>query len=180
MHFKIAANEMVMSDGPGGKRISFEVKGTPLVQQRTKMSGTTMKRTYLYDPSSEKKKEFARTVSDEMKACGATHFPFFSDSTAVLMNAKYVLPRPKNHFVKNKNQDRIQLTADAMSFPRGKDIDNLNKFVTDALEGTLYANDTNIVWGVVKKCFATDISEAVGWSELEFAKVVCTSSPSST
>jgi hypothetical protein len=87
MHFEIAADKLVMSDGPVGKR-SYCWTGTPLVQQRAKMSGTTMRRTYLYNPSLEKKKEFARMVSDKMKACGQTSFPYFTDATAILMNAK--------------------------------------------------------------------------------------------
>ena len=170
VHFKIAADSMVMSDGPGGKRISFEVKGTPLVQQRTKISGT-----HLYDPCSEKKKEFAKTVSDEMKACGQTTFPYFTDATAILCNAKHVLPRPQNQFV--RGWGRARLAVDACSFPRGKDLDNLNKFVTDALHNVLYKNDTNIVCGKTLKCFATDSSEAIGWTELEFIKVVCIDPP---
>jgi Holliday junction resolvase RusA-like endonuclease len=106
-----------------------------------------------------------------MIACGQTTFPFFLDSTAILVNAKYVLPRPKKDFVKkSKNKTLI---SGASPFPRGKDVDNLNKFATDALKSILYANNTNIVTGQIKKCYATDISEAVGWCELEFLKVVC-------
>jgi Holliday junction resolvase RusA-like endonuclease len=159
-----------MSDGPGGKRISFEVKGTPLVQQRAKMSGATMRRTHFYHPSAKYKKEFVTTVRKEMIACGQTTFPFFLDSTAILVNAKYVLPRPKKDFVKNKNKARLQLISGAVPFPHGKDINNLNKFTTDALESILYANDTNIVTGEVKKCYTTNISETAGWCELKFLK----------
>jgi Holliday junction resolvase RusA-like endonuclease len=79
------------------------------------------------------------------------------------MNAKHILPRPKKDVVKNKTP--IQLTADAVSFPCGKDINNLNKFVMDALSHILYVNDTNIVCGEVEKYLQpTSWKMSAGWS----------------
>ncbi len=44
----------------------------------------------------------------------------------------------------------------------------------DALEQTLYMNDTNIVHVECEKCFcASDSVDSVGWTELNFWKVVC-------
>lgn len=106
---------------------------------------------------------------------GANTFPFFDDRSALLLTEKFVLPRPKKDFVKNKIPR--QLVPDASTFPRGKDVDNLSKFVTDALEGTLYLNDTIIVREVEEKTYPTDISEDVGWTEVEFCKVVLLDPP---
>ncbi len=84
------------------------------------------------------------------------------------LKVKFVLARPKKDFENNK------LKANATSFPRGKDVDNLLKFVLDALEQTLYMNDTNIVHVECEKCFcASDSVDSVGWTELNFWKVVC-------
>jgi Holliday junction resolvase RusA-like endonuclease len=164
------ATDMVVTLGPGGNRlgIKFEVKGTPLVQDRARMN-TQHGQPYLYDPSSSSKRAFAAAVRREMASIGANNFPFFDDRSALLLTEKFVLPRPKKDFVKNKIPR--QLVPDASTFPRGKDVDNLSKFVTDALQGTLYLNDTIIVREVEEKTYPTDISEDVGWTEVEFCKV---------
>jgi Holliday junction resolvase RusA-like endonuclease len=169
--------DMVLTLGPGGNPLSinFEVKATPLVQARARMN-TTAHPPYLYDPSRDAKQRFANGVRSEMQATGHNTFPFFDRSTAIRMTAKFVLPRPKNDFKKNKALP-LQLATTAGSFPRGKDIDNLVKFVADALQDTLYMNDTNIVRVEAEKTYSTDISEGVGWTELEFTKVVCFDPP---
>lgn len=167
---------MVVSDGPDGQRIFFKVKGNPPVQQkRPRMNGKTSSSTYHYDPSSKTKQEFARMASDKTKACGQTTFPYFADTMAILLNAKFVLPRPKEDFIRNKTP--LKLSANAASCPRGKDINNLQNFMMDALSGILYRNETKMLKGEVEKCYATNISEAVDWMELEFTKVVCCIDP---
>jgi Holliday junction resolvase RusA-like endonuclease len=77
---------------------------------------------------------------------------------------------------KNLQKKRKKLKANcALSFPHGKDIDNLLKFVMDALEQTLYMNDTNIVHVECEKCYcgSNDNVDFVRWTKLNFWKVVC-------
>ena len=173
VHFQ--ATDMVASNSPGGPSISFVVKGMPTVQDRTGVSWKTQTRARVYDPSSKNKSNFAKAVKLEMGAVGVTVLPYFTDSTALLLKAKFVLPRPKNELDRRKTPP--ELAVGAMSFPRGKDLDNLVKFAMDALQGILYANNTNIICAEIQKCYACDILEGVGWTELDFAKVVCIDPP---
>ena len=110
-----------------------------------------------------------------MGAVGLTVLPYFKERTALLMKATFVLPRPKNELDMSKNPPELKLGV--MSYPRGKDIDNLAKFVMDALAGVLYMDGTTIVCGEIEKSYSCDFCEAVGWTELEFSKVVCIDPP---
>jgi Holliday junction resolvase RusA-like endonuclease len=162
------ADDMVACTSAGARSISFVVKGNPTIQRRAVMTWKGRSRPVLFDPSSRTKLLFRDAVRKEMAVIGLPTEAYFNESTAIKMNVKFVIPRPKKDFVRNK------LTAGAMSFPRGKDIDNLLKFVMDALEQTLYMNDTNIVHVECEKCYCSDtIVDKVGWTELLFRKVVC-------
>jgi hypothetical protein len=62
-----------------------------------------------------------------MAAIGLPTEAYFCNKTAIKLKLKFVLARLKKDFEKNK------LKANhAMSFPRGKDINNLLKFIMDA------------------------------------------------
>jgi Holliday junction resolvase RusA-like endonuclease len=177
VRFTIVDDDMVITMGPGGRRgdgINFEVQGNPLVQERHKLN-RQYGQFHMYDPSSAAKIEFAKVVKDEMEAHGWTSFPYFPDKCSMQMTAKFVLPRPKSDFIKNRTPPQLKPTA--LPFPRGKDVDNLGKFVADALQLVLYANDKDIVRQEIEKCYATDITESVGWTELNFVKVVCYNPP---
>ena len=63
------------------------------------------------------------------------------------------------------------LAANACPFSRGKDMDDLLKFVMDALEQTLFTNNTSIVRVEAKQCHSTDILKSMGWTKFDFIKV---------
>jgi Holliday junction resolvase RusA-like endonuclease len=164
--------DMVACTDAVGRSISFTVKGNPTVQSRTVMAWKGRAKPYLLDPSKKSKRLFAKAVRREMKAIALPQSLYFSDPTALALRVKFVLPRHKKDLVV-RDGGVVGLKANASSFPRGKDVDNLLKFVKDALQATLYRNDTNVVTVNAEKCFASDLSEAVGWTELTFFKVVC-------
>jgi Holliday junction resolvase RusA-like endonuclease len=166
--FKV--EDMVACSDAVGRSISFTVKGNPTVQSRTVMAWKGREKPCLLDPSKKSKRLFAEAVRLEMKAIALPESLYFSEATALALRVKFVLPRHKKDLVFKKGV--LSLAANAPSFPRGKDVDNLLKFVKDALEDTLYKNDTDVVKVKAEKCFSSDISEAVGWTELTFFKVV--------
>jgi Holliday junction resolvase RusA-like endonuclease len=172
MSMRFVADDMVAWPEAGGRSISFVVKGTPVVQKRTVMAWKGRVRPHLLDPSMNAKRLFAQAVRIEMAAIGLSQEIYFTETTAIRCKVKFVLPRPKKDLVMTPTPHLV--VGGASSFPRGKDIDNLLKFVMDALEETIYVNDTNIIRVEAEKCYATDILEAVGWTELRFWKVVFT------
>jgi Holliday junction resolvase RusA-like endonuclease len=165
------ADDMVACTNAGTRSISFVVKGSPAVQGRNIIAWKGRFQPILFDPSSSNKIRFRDTVRQQMQAIGLPAENFFSDPTAIRMKVKFVLPRRRKDVILRPSPPH--LAANALSFPRGKDVDNLLKFVMDALEQTLYANDTNIVRVGVEKCYATDLMERDGWTEMHFWKVVC-------
>ncbi len=163
------ADDMVACTSPGGQSLSFVVKGHPTIQERAGVNWKGRFRPVIYDPSQKNKALFCEAVRVEMAAIGLPTEAYFCDQTAIKLKVKFVLPRPKKDVQKKKVKPNR-----ALSFPRGKDIDNLLKFVMDALEQTLYMNDTDIVHVECEKCCcASDSVDSVGWTELNFWKVVC-------
>jgi Holliday junction resolvase RusA-like endonuclease len=168
---QFVVRDMVAYGGGGGLSIAFVVKGTPPVQKRhvTVWKGRPVP--FQYDPSAGEKEKFANAVRLEMAAMGLTAFPYFTDSTALKVNLKFVLPRPKKEVVLRPPAPP-QLVQGACPFPRGKDLDNMLKFVGDALQGTLYKDDTVIVrGGDLQKCYSPNLKDKVGWTEVHFIKV---------
>ena len=165
------ADDMVACTNAGARSISFVVKGSPAVQSRNIIAWKGRARPILFDPSSSSKLLYRDAVREQMKAVGLPAENYFKDTTAIRMKVKFVLPRRRKDVILRPSPPHLAATA--LSFPRGKDVDNLLKFVMDALEQTLYANDTNIVRVGVEKCYATDLMDKVGWTELHFWKVVC-------
>ena len=98
----------------------YIVKGEPqsLKRHRTGKYGT-------YNPSAEKQKQFASSFDYE----GEPLTDYLS------MEMIFVFERPKSH-AKLSNPPK---------YPKRKDIDNLIKFVLDALNGKLYEDDCQVV-----------------------------------
>jgi Holliday junction resolvase RusA-like endonuclease len=96
------------------ERLDIVIEGTPCVQERTKIS--SMGRLHLYDPSSKSKAKFKWAVFQSLKSLKFDKFPIFKDVelkvTVVFHISNWLM-----------------------------DVDNLLKFVMDALEKIVYIND---------------------------------------
>jgi Holliday junction resolvase RusA-like endonuclease len=159
-------DDMVLCyDGPG-RSISFVAKGTPIVQERPRIHRIAGGNFRVYDPTSRKKLAFKAAVRREMVALGNIDFPFFTADSAIHVKVKFVLPRRVADVV-----GQATLAPDAQTHPHGPDIDNLLKFVMDALEPTLYRDDTNIVHVEVEKAYPTNLAVRVGWTCVEMSRV---------
>jgi hypothetical protein len=164
MSIRFVADDMVAWPEAEGRLISFVVKGTPAVQKRTVMAWKGCLRPHLLDPSMNAKRLFAQAVWIEMAAIGLPQEIYFTETTAICCKVNLILPRPKKDLAMMPTPHLV--VSGASSFPRGKEVNNLLKFVMDAIEETLYVNNTNIICVEAKKCYAMDILEAVGWTEL--------------
>ena len=109
------------------------VPGRPLPLQRHRCVKATNR---MYDPSAAAKKQFLRLC---VARCAP---PALAGPLAVRL--RFRMPRPKSHFRTGKFS-RV-LRSDAPKFhTRTPDVDNLAKFVLDALNGTFYVDDAQIV-----------------------------------
>jgi len=156
-HYEVV-DLMTMVQGTGRdktKLITFIVNGEPEAQARhryhVRAKGNNG-RPVVYDPSSLQKHDFARAVNDAMEEMGIRR-PFFKGDyldTGVIMEADFFDARPRSHFSANGTLKRKRNPE----YPKKKDIDNLEKFAMDALQGVVYSNDNMVRNTVNSKNYA--------------------------
>ena len=111
--------------------INFLIRTRPKPQQRHRSNGR-----FQYDPSSKDKKQFLLQAKQFAPAK-----PITKD---IELSITFCYKRPRNHF-RSKNKELI-LKDDAPFYKSSKaDLDNLVKFVCDALNGIFYKDDSQIV-----------------------------------
>lgn len=152
----IIVEDMMIMRRPTGDdtAISFSVGGDPPVQKRHKIAWkgilggwkeSSRRIPIIYDPSSKEKKQLAAAVKAALQDLEVGGFPFFTnpDTKLTLELTFFFADRP------------------AQPFPKKKDINNLVKFVMDAMNGILYCDDRAIVRVTAEKTFATEASSSV-------------------
>ena len=111
--------------------IKFLVKTRPKPQQRHRSNGR-----FQYDPSSKDKKDFLLQAKQFAPAK-----PITKD---IEISITFCYKRPRNHYISKKKV--LILKEDAPFYKSSKaDLDNLVKFVCDALNGIFYKDDSQIV-----------------------------------
>jgi Holliday junction resolvase RusA-like endonuclease len=121
------------------QEINFEISGDPRPLQRPRWARRWFKRIITYNPSWRMQKQF-KNAAREVMFLRPSDNPVFNERTYLEVNCCFVIKRPMNHFTNAGN-----LRADAGRFPENSDVDNLAKFVLDALQGILYPDDRRIV-----------------------------------
>ena len=165
---------MVVTGGTGGPTLSFTVKGEPLAQARHKIAWKGLRNhiwkdrnsPIIYDPSAKFKKKYAAQVREAMVAMALTP-PFFAsgyNDDGLVMELHFFLERPKSHY----NVLGNRLKAAAPKYPKGKDVDNMEKFVSDALHGVVYNNDNIIRKSQTEKAF----SKGAGFTKVVFRNYI--------
>lgn len=128
--------------------VSFCVEGNPKSLARAVLSrgkGQSNK-VWLRDPSKEYKAEF-RAAVQHCGIFGKDGRPriLFDAGSPIVVDITFHVKTPKDHFV-NRNQSCGQIKTSARTkWPTRPDIDNLDKFVLDALQGFVFANDFQVV-----------------------------------
>jgi Holliday junction resolvase RusA-like endonuclease len=131
--------------------ISFTVNGDPPAQERCRMGRENPnKKRNIYDPSCNEKKKWKNTLSNSHTEQGLDCFPFFDYNftnekicNGLKLDVCFHLPRNKNDF-KIINGHYV-LKPQYQLYPVKKDIDNMIKFIMDAMHTILYDDDAAIV-----------------------------------
>jgi Holliday junction resolvase RusA-like endonuclease len=157
---------------PTERLLSFVVLGDPPTQQRHRMAfrrapATNMRMMpHIYDPSARAKIHYAAMVRAAMYSYGLTR-PYFTEEEPLTLEVVFVLPRRRQDLV--RRWGRTSLTSTAQTFPRRKDIDNMLKFLMDALQGELYHDDVTITKVILSKMFAENPGAGRGWTEVQIS-----------
>jgi Holliday junction resolvase RusA-like endonuclease len=114
--------EAIIAGEGDSSTIYLTIPGVPMVQQRARIRWCRLafQRPRMYDPCSVAKKAYRLAVKNALTDVGVSSFPIFG------------------------NDDHLQLIVNFGVSNQGKDLDNLLKFVMDALQGVVYRNDSRI------------------------------------
>ena len=118
----------VASDGGAPNGISFTIPGEPIAQNGWKVRFRGLPFPVIFDPHSKAKKTLRKAIKQAMQEFDAPQFPHRN-----MLNVRV------RFFLKRR-------------YP--KDLDNMSKFLLDALEGAVYPNDDAIVLLIVSKKFS--------------------------
>lgn len=119
--------------------VNFEP--TSLKRHRHTRNGRT------YDPSTKDKSALVRLL----------HLPEHKMSLPIRCTLKFFSSRPKSHYRTGKYSGLLKSTAPKFNTCR-KDIDNMAKFILDALNNKLYVDDCQIIYLNCEKHYTTDHS----------------------
>jgi Holliday junction resolvase RusA-like endonuclease len=107
------------------------------------------------NPSKSIQDSFSTAVKDLM---GGSTMPLFEDepSTGLAVSIYFRIRRPNNHYVGGRRLVGNIRTDMARIRPTGGDLDNLLKFILDALNGILYTDDKQVIAIKTMKLWADD------------------------
>ena len=136
------------------------VLGEPKGQARIRVNfgrGTT------YTPDLQERNLFRSVLRQELERNGVATFPYFPPSTPIKVDITFFFKRPASHYVGNSPGRGLQ--ADAANFPSRPDIDNLGKFVLDAMTTIFYLDDDQVVELTMKKEYLVS-TDAVSFTQI--------------
>ena len=129
--------------------INFEP--VSLKRHRHRLKGGT------YDPSKKDKDDFIKTIEN---------FPEEKMTKPIRCILNFYCKRPKTHYKTGKNSHILKDTAPKYNI-NNKDLDNMVKFVLDALNDKLYTDDSLIFEITCSKLY----SDADGYIYVKFMEV---------
>ncbi|NTV60600.1 MAG: RusA family crossover junction endodeoxyribonuclease [Chlorobiaceae bacterium] len=131
--------------------ISFFVAGKPLALKRHQTVRVKSGRSIEYDPSAGDKADFLAMVRRS-----APETPF---TGPLEVKMTYFFPRPKSHYGTGKNGTILKISAPHFHTSK-PDLDNLEKFILDALNEVFWKDDAQVC-RVAKQKVYTDQTPGV-------------------
>lgn len=108
---------------------TIQFEPVSLKRHRHRLKGGT------YDPSKKDKDEFVKVLGG---------FPEDKMTKPIICTLDFYCKRPKNHYRSGKFADQMKESAPKYN-TNNKDLDNMVKFVLDALNDKLYVDDCQII-----------------------------------
>ena len=131
------------------RTIQFEP--VSLKRHRHRLKGGT------YDPSKKDKDEFVKVIGG---------LPEEKMTKPIKCQLHFFCKRPKNHYKTGKKSNELKENAPKYN-TNNKDLDNMVKFILDALNDKLYLDDCQIIEINCRKCY----SESEGYIYMKFEEI---------
>ena len=135
--------------------IPFET--VSLKRHRHRLHGGT------YDPSKKEKEDFIKVIT----GLPTTGLPTDKMSNPIKCILNFYCKRPKSHYKTGKFSNILKETAPKYNI-NNKDLDNMVKFVLDALNDKLYVDDSLIFEITCRKLY----SEGDGYIYAKFEEII--------
>ena len=132
-----------------------------MIQFRADYKPTALKRPRLvrnnlvYDPSKKDKKEWLMSIQK--------HIPKVAPNGPLKIQLEFYFARPKNHFRTGKYSGQLKDSAPLIHM-KMPDIDNLAKFILDAMNGYFYEDDRQVVELSCHKEYTNEHHNKVGYT----------------
>lgn len=136
----------------------FSVNGKPYPLERADF---VKKTGMMYSPSGRKMKKFRLQVEEilmEQKGWSAKNSTdtFLGSDVNLDIQVTFYFNRPAYHFKGDPSNKIVKPEYESVLYARGKqDVDNLLKFVLDAMQGVVYRNDNQVVKVTGSKRYTT-------------------------
>ena len=130
---------------------TIQFEPVSLKRHRHRLHGGT------YDPSKKEKYEFVKMIDI---------LPTEKMTKPIKCTLNFYCKRPKNHYKSGKNSHILKDDAPLYNI-NNKDLDNMVKFVLDALNDKLYVDDSQIIEIICSKSY----SENNGYIYVKFTEV---------
>ena len=128
----ITAEAIIVASNNSGTTCTLVIEGTPQAQQCPRMQRNTEGGFFVYNPSQAHRDAVRATIRGACEELRVVNFPLFSPAQKLKVQVEFQV---KNHL---------------------KDLDNLLKFILDAMETVVYPNDRNIFEIIAKKKIVGD------------------------
>ena len=135
-------DDVMVSTGGGTSTIELTIVGEPVAQNGWKLRFRNCSRPFLYDPLRNEKHKLCKEIKAKMMELGESEIPFFKNTRL-----------------------QVSIITHFHTATR-KDLDNMSKFLQDAMEGALYDDDKWIFRLAVEKHETTSPRTVVSVSNL--------------
>jgi len=148
--------------------ISFFVSCLPIAQPRQRHRLVTTKSgrqfTTNYTPAKHPVNAFKAAV--QLAAKNATAMRLGVLTGPVLLELRFILPRPMNHFGTGRNAGRLKNSAPSWHTSR-PDLENIEKAFLDALTGICWRDDSQVCQKISSKVYGEEIGVEAVITEVE-------------
>ena len=129
--------------------LTFQVPLKPTALQRPRFIRKGPRAGHVYDPSSTDKKKWMN--------CAQSHLPCKPMTGPLKITLKFYYQRPKSHYRTGKYSHILKSSAPHHHY-KMPDLDNLVKFVLDAMNARFFEDDRQICEIIASKHYTTDSS----------------------
>ena len=136
------------------REIDFTVSGDPVALQRAQARYRQRPKLTIWDPNKKNKrmfreqmitKVFGRNKYLEYKADPRRWKPVFHRHVPIQIKVVFKTRPPNCHFVNNRREQKRLRKCSSNKWSAVKDLDNLDKFLLDCMQGVIMENDVQVV-----------------------------------